>query len=347
MNNSSVIQSKASTSCPIAARLVHEYTKAHLIYALIETGVFKALRESQDGVSVASLAHSNSLSEDILRGVLDYLALSQTLLIKSSEGKYHLKEPNSWLLNEALRYELLLSMGAYQSIMSNLVPSLKREIVYGQDYQRDGRLLATASFGVTKENYPAVVSELRSRNITTVADLGCGAAELLISFCQMDQSLFGVDIDIDRETLKEASRRIYDAGLSHRIVIIEGDLTDPTGWLPEVKSHGVGAFTCIGVLHEFLREGKEAVRSMLLSFRECFEGVYFFLGEFNARKDSQYLKQGIEERTKDLWYQHIIHPLSMQGLPISADEWIELFESVGCSYISREEFFLDQFIFRL
>lgn len=329
-----------------AALLVHNYTKAHIIHAFTETGVFDALKNKPKGISIHEIVSQTNLYERFLKALLDYMYLNNEIISKKN-NLYSLKKDSSWVFKSDLRYELLLALGAYQPIMCNLVESLRGEKVYGKDYERDGKKLATASFGVTKENYPFVVEELKRLKVKRVADLGCGAAEVLISFCKLNPDLKGVGIDIDPRALEEAQRRVNAVGFADRIELVRGDITKPQEWYPKVKNLYVDAFTCIGVLHEFLREGKHTVATIMNDLKSTFPGTYFMLGEFDALSEKEYRALSLEDKQKDLWYQHIIHPLSMQGIPISKEEWCSLFESVGIETIAVQKFFLDQFVFKL
>lgn len=330
-----------------AAKLLHEYTKTHIIHALIETKVFKLLNVAgESGLTIAEIVAKTDLYDRFLKSILEYMVLTKELISKKGE-KYILEKGNEWLFDESLRFELLLGLGAYQPIMSNLVDSLRKQKVYGVDYTRIGNKLAEASFGVTKENYPFVVAEFKKLGVKKIADLGCGAAEVLISFCKLDPELQAIGIDIDPLALEEAQKRVDNAGLTDRIKLMQGDLRDATTWNKSIVDFGVQAFTCIGVIHEFLREGPEAVQSILKNLQKAFPGAYFMLGEFDAKSDDYYLNTPLEDMQKDLWYQHIIHPLSMQGIPISKEEWVKLCDEIGVETIHIESYFLDQFLMKL
>ena len=60
-------------------------------------------------------------------------------------------------------------------------------------------------------------------------------------------------------------------------------------------------------LHEFLRDGKQAVVDVLIKMKKEFPGSYFILGEFNKCTDSEFQNIPIYERMHMLFYQEIIH----------------------------------------
>jgi len=100
-------------------------------------------------------------------------------------------------------------------------------------------------------------------------------------------------------------------------------------------------------MHEFLRDGEDFVANIFSKFQNAFPGAYFFLGEFRARPDEEYMTLPLEGKLRDVWYQHIIHPLSWQGLPMSHAGWGRIFEKLNIKQLSIEPFFVDQYTLRL
>jgi hypothetical protein len=135
------------------------------------------------------------------------------------------------------------------------------------------------------------------------------------------------------------------AGLADRITIIQGDVTNPQSYAEHLRE--VDAFTCVGALHEFLRNGEEAVERMLRDMGKAFPGRYFVLGEFHALSEAEYKALPLPQRVSSAWYQHLVHPLSLQGLPMPRDRWLELFARAGLKHEAMlQENFLEPYIFR-
>ena len=181
--------------------------------------------------------------------------------------------------------------------------------------------------------------------INKVADLGCGSADVIINLCKSNKKLKGIGIDISTEALNEAKKRVELNGLSERISLSEGDLYKPETFSNAVKD--VDAFNAIMVMHEFLRDGKEAVIKMFKSMKAEFKGKYF-LGEFDCLDDTEYQSMQYPDRIHYLFYQHMIHPLTNQGLA-TKEEWLEIFERSGVEvleYNDKLTFRLVQFILK-
>ena len=110
----------------------------------------------------------------------------------------------------------------------------------------------------------------------------------------------------------------------------------------------VEAFNAIMVMHEFLRDGKEAVITMFKDMKKLFKGKYFLIGEFDSLEDNEYQSMAYPDRIHYLFYQHVIHPLTWQGLGFKED-WLEIFDQSNCELILMEDklnFRLVQFVIK-
>ena len=315
------------------------YIRAFIIFALHETGVLKALREGGAQTS-QELAKSCSVNAHILDGVLSFLMHADQLFIKQDE-RFFFTEKGKWLFEDPVLAMSFGAVGGYACLLYELVPTLRNQKRYGVDFERPGDLIAKGSYYTGKKNYPWVVSELSRLGVRTVADLGCGLADVLIGFCRLDTKLQGVGVDISQDALKEAKQRVADAGLSDRIRLVRGDITQPESFSAAMKD--VDAFNGIMVFHEFLRDGEEAVVEMFRRMKKEFPGRYLFIGEFDRLSDEEFQAMPFPDRIHPLFYQHVIHPLTWQGLPMEKERWLSLFKRSGLELVTMK----DDFPFRL
>ena len=187
---------------------------------------------------------------------------------------------------------------------------------------------------------------MKKLGVKKVADLGCGSADVLISLCQQDKDLSGVGVDISDKALDEAKDRISEKGLQNRISLVQGDLYKPSTYSSKIKD--VDGFNAIMVMHEFLRDGKEKVIQMFKDMKKEFKGKYFFLGEFDCLEDEEYQKMPYPDRIHFLFYQHVIHPLTWQGLTFK-EEWLDIFKQADVELVKMEDklnFRLVQFVLK-
>lgn len=316
------------------------YARSFILFALHERGVFDLLRKGKPK-TVNQIASACRIHPHLLDGILNFLYHSDKILIKK-DNKFSLSEfGREWLFTDMVLTMAYGAIGAYSCLLYELAPCLTGEKKYGRDFIRRGDLIAKASYLTGKQNYPWIVEEFKKSGVGVVADLGCGSADILISFCLMNPELKGIGVDIAPRALEEARRRVKKAGLSKRIRLVEADLTKPKTYYPKLKD--VEAFNAVMVFHEFLRSGEEFVAHLLRQMKKSFPGRYLFIGEFNRLSDDEFQNMPYPDRIHPLFYQYIIHPLTWQGLPMEKDRWIKLFKRAGVEIVTVK----DDFPFRL
>jgi SAM-dependent methyltransferase len=324
------------------------YVLAQIYYAWSRTGVLSALRRAgKAGASAQELAAAAGVSERLLAPTLYYVTYADGVLRKEGE-LYALTDQGAAYLEASFENSLLAFVGAYGCVLQELEPSLRGERVYGVDFERRGDLLALASFGATRGNFPFIVETMRRQGIRYVVDLGCGAAGVLIEMCRLDEGLRGLGIDISPAAIEQARARVKQAGLSDRIELVVGDVAEVDGWGRALELPEAAALHCTGVLHEFLRDGEEAVVRLFQRMREAFPKRLFFMGEFNGRTEADYRALGERlERTKDLWYQDLIHPLTKQGMPQPRSVWLRILQRAGVELLDVQDFRHNVYVLRL
>lgn len=321
------------------------YIRSYIIFALHETGVFD-LMKVKDNLTVEDISKKCNLNSHLLNGVMNFLYHSDKIISKSN-NKYSLtRYGKEWLFTDPVLAMSFGAVGAYSCILTELVPALRNEKKYGVDFIRKGDLIAKGSYYTGRKNYPWVLEKMRELGVKKVADLGCGSADVIINLCKSDENLLGVGIDISNDALKEAKARVEENGLEKRINLYQGDLYNPETFSEEVKD--VDGFNSIMVMHEFLRDGKDSVITMFKKMKKKFKGKYFFLGEFDCIEDEEYQMMDYPERIHFLFYQHMIHPLTNQGLT-TKEEWLDIFEKAEIDVLEMNDklnFRLVQFVLK-
>lgn len=321
------------------------YIRSYIIFALHETGVFNLLRKDKN-LSVNEIAKKCNLNETILNGVMNFLYHADQIIIKEND-KFSLTEKGQqWLFTDPVLAMSFGAVGAYSCILSELVPTLRNEKKYGEDFIRNGEFIAKGSYYTGRANYSWVIEKMKEYGIKKIADLGCGSADVLINFCKINPNLSGVGIDISKEALDEAESRIKKNNLSDRVKLSLGDLYKPETFSESVKD--VDAFNSIMVMHEFLRDGEDSVVNMFKSMKKQFKGKYFFLGEFDCLEDKEYQQTKYPDRIHYLFYQHMIHPLTNQGLT-TKEGWLNIFKKADIEVVEMNDklnFRLVQFILK-
>ena len=223
------------------------------------------------------------------------------------------------------------AVGAYCSILYNLVPCLREEMKYGVDFVRPGRYLAIGSKLTGRGSYPAVLTRFRELGAKRVVDLGCGTAGVLIAFCEDDPELQGVGVDIVPETLEQAESEIANAGMSERIKVVHGDIMDPAGFAKKIGD--VDCFHSMMAMHEFLRDGEDAVVDILRKMKATFPGKHMVISEWSPPTEQEYRDMPWEDRPYLLYSYYVIHHFTWQGLPSRSDVWRRMFDEADVELV--------------
>ncbi|MBF0328468.1 MAG: methyltransferase domain-containing protein [Nitrospirae bacterium] len=313
------------------------FVRAHLLFALHETGVFELLRTSKP-LTVSQIAQRCSLDAAILEGVLNFMYHSDKVLTKEGKRFSLTQQGLDWLFTDTVLTMSYGLVGAASCIYIELVPVLRKEKTYGVDFVRRGDLVAKGSYYTSSQNYPWIIDEMKKLGVKVVADMGCGAAKILIDFCTLDGDIKGVGLDISGEALQEAAGNIEKQGLSDRISLVEADISKPKTYARRLKD--VQAFNAIMVLHEFFRNGEDAVIKLLQDLRTYFPGRYLFLGELNPLTDDEYQETPRPDRIHILCNQYITHYIT-GGRPLLTrkQEWLRIFRKAGIKVVKVKDDF--------
>ena len=315
------------------------YALSFLLYSFHDTGVFNYLKDGKKK-SAKEIAKKLKLDEKILSGGLNFFASADNSIIKDGSGKFKLSKVGKKRIfaNQTLAMSLG-AVGAYNVILTQYAAAMQKKKFYGKDFVRDGRLVATSSVLTGQANYPWVINKLKKLKVKTVVDLGCGSGDIIIHFCKRHKDLRGVGLDISKGAILEAKKNVNRAKLDKRIDLIKGDMVNPKTYSKKLKHKGNQlAFNAIMALHEFLRDGENAVVNILKKMKKEFPGSYFILGEFNKATDKEFAKIPLSKRMHMLFYQEIIHNLTNQAL---ADKktWKKMFKKANVKLIEIKENF--------
>ena len=303
------------------------YAMSFLLFSFHDTGVFEELKNN-NSLSSSQISKKLGLNNRVLESGLSFLVNADNSITRDKKGNYQLTEiGKKRLFSDQAMAMSLGAIGAYHTLLTNYSSMLKNKIVYGKDFIRDGRLVAISSVLTGKSNYSWVAQKFNDLKVDTVVDLGCGSGDIIIDFCNRHKSFNGVGLDIDPAAVEVAQENVKKNKLESRIELIVGDMLEPKTYSNKISSKGEKvAFNAIMALHEFLRDGEQAVVNVFKKMKKEFPGSYFVLGEFNKCNDDEFQNIPIYERMHMLFYQEIIHGLTDQGLA-SLNTWKEMFKA--------------------
>jgi SAM-dependent methyltransferase len=306
-----------------AQNIRNGYARAYILFALHETGVLKALKDGPPK-TCEELAAECNIEPYILNGALHYLLFCDRILERTN-GRYNLTEfGREVLFADTLMTFCWGAVGGYSIILTELIPALRRQKKYGVDFTRRGDYLAVGSQLTGRGSYSWILQKLRDLKARRLVDVGCGSAAVLTAFCQMDSELKGVGLDIDPGFQTEARRRVEAMGLTDRIQLVLGDITKPAQYIDVMGK--VDAFNAMMVMHEFLRDGEDAVAEILRVLKKAFPGKYMIITEAIPATEEEFNAMAWEDRPYLAFSQYVIHPFTWQGIPQLPEVWFRIFD---------------------
>lgn len=183
------------------------YALSFLLYTFHDLGVFEELKKGHKK-SANELAKKLGLDKRLLEAGLNFFAHADNSLVKEGNNYYLTDKGRERIFADQTVAMALGAVGAYHCLFTHYNAALQGREKYCVNFERDGRLIAKASYLTGKSNYDWIINKLKDLGVSTVVDLGCGSGNILIDFCQRNKSLVGVGVDISQGALDEAKERI-------------------------------------------------------------------------------------------------------------------------------------------
>ena len=86
-------------------------------------------------------------------------------------------------------------------------------------------------------------------------------------------------------------------------------------------------------MHEFLRDGEEAVGGILSRMKESFPDKHMIISEWSPPTENEYREMAWEDRPYLLFSQYVIHHYTWQGIPVRSDVWRRMFDNAGVELV--------------
>jgi SAM-dependent methyltransferase len=309
--------------------IVEGFYASHCVWALHQLGVLPRL-ETPAGVS--ALAEEFQLDEDGLAAVLDYVHRTTGLLEGASVG-YRLAP--AAMPYDVTAFHLEKFVGAYG-------PPVTRAAQVLQDPSagpalRDFDALARA-FGRLQPQTPSLTAQvLRAWEVTSLLDLGCGAATLLVELAEADPEFRGWGVDASEDMVRTAKERIRRAQLDGRVDVLCGDVGLPAT-LPTVpESERLKALYGRSIMNEFFAGGGRGAVRVLAGLMARFPGRLLFLEDYYGRL-THVGSDDPEHRHGHALAQDLAQALTGQGVPPpDLAGWAAVYESAGCALLKAYE----------
>lgn len=292
-----------------APDLISSMNLCYVLHAFAASPLLDRIRRGQDGPGLVA-----GLDERLSLGLLRYLVLKGVL--SEWKGAFALTAKGDALTSDVALARVGFYVEAYGPVLTRIPDLLRADAVYGRDVTRAGGALSRHSGTIFSRYYtPMVLSAMRSGSARRLLDLGCGSGQLLVDACLQDPEVSGVGIDISEDAVEVANDLARRHGVDDRLSFVVADAFDPSTWPDMCKESEM--VSMVGVLHEHLRDGQDAVVKILDTYTEMLRGDRrMLIGEPEPFYDDR-------ENDSDFL---LVHLLTEQGLPVDRREWLQIFE---------------------
>lgn len=289
--------------------LISSMNLCHVLYALANSPLLRRLRRGPVGAENLLAGMSHRMGHNLLR----YLMIRG--ILEEWNGCYSLTQKGLMLTSEIAMARLGFYLESYGPVLLRAGDLLTGKAKYGEDVQRCSGPLSRHSGTIFGKFYtPIVLTAMRTGGAQRILDLGCGSGQLLIDACLSDPDVGGVGLDIAPAAIEVAREKASEHGLTDRLNFVVADAFSLETW-PDV-CFGVDLISGIGVLHEQLRDGVDAVVHILNAYADILAGEkQLLIGEPEPYYDDR-------ENDSDFF---LVHLLTNQGLPADRGAWLKIF----------------------
>jgi SAM-dependent methyltransferase len=306
--------------------VVEGFYTGHAVLALQRLGALDRLRS---GADLADLARELDCEERVLAAVVEYVSHTTDLLTRQN-GRY-VMAPSYPAGRVAFQLEKFL--GAYGPCIERMT-EVVRDPALGP-VLRDGAALARAFRAVDIARPSPARKVLEAWKVTSLLDLGCGTAALLVELAEAIPGFRGWGIDASPEMVEAAGRNIQRSGVEHRVEVHQSDVRAiADGVAPSIRD-GVEALYGRSILNEFFADDGESATAVLRDLRRSFPERLFFVEDYYGCLTRNV--ETVEDRNHTL-LQDLAQVMSGQGVPpADLGDWQRVYESGGCSLLKAYE----------
>ncbi|HVH40868.1 MAG TPA: class I SAM-dependent methyltransferase [Labilithrix sp.] len=304
-----------------------------VLLALSDCGFYEYLRANprfREGDAIARLR----LVPAVFGALVSYLVGLQ-YLERDADGFLRVTPTGEDVFNVYTRGVVNMYIAAYAPIFENLGAALTGAVPLGDPslarspvHTSSGTSYLTCGFTI-----PAVLEILERRNCRHILDLGCGSGDFLVQVLRLWPQAQGVGLDMAPEPLERARFLANAFGVGDRATFHCAAVGRDKLALSDDVLATVEVVTAMYMLHEFGRDGREAVIDVVRALRAALPGRLLVALEVEGGDPTALAHSADGHKGKlDYW---LIHALSGQGLPRGVHDWIDLFEAAGCSMESE------------
>ncbi len=310
-----------------ALEVVEGFYTSHAVWALHRLGVLARL---EDGATVSDLAVELSIDERMLSALMDYVHQTSGML-ERSDRCYRLVptcRPYS-----RVTFHLEKFLGAYGPVIAATAEILRRPET-GPPL-RDLRALARAFDEPVPPTMSLTAQVLRAWGVTSLLDLGCGPATILIELGLADPDFRGWGADAAQEMVQTARDQVHRAGLGDRIRIMRSSAQKLATSAADLLEVEVQAVYGASIANEFFADGGTSAVDLLRGLKALFPGRLLFLEDYYGRLSHPV---PADDNHRHTLLQDLAQVFSGQGVPPpDLAGWADIYRAAGCTVVKAYE----------
>lgn len=297
-----------------------------VLLALSDCGFFEYVRHNEQ-FRVADATAALGVDDEIFTALMGYLS-GHGVFVSEGDALRVTPHGREWL-NAYARGMVNMYEGAYAGIFNNLSGLLQGRIALDDPALRRspthtaaGTSYLTCGFAV-----PAVFDAIKDHGCSGVLDLGCGTGDFLIQYLRQYPEGVGVGVDMAPEALERARANAEAFGVADRASFYCATVGSDNLDIPREKLDRVEVVTSMYMMHEFGRDGRQAIVDIIRSIGKELPNRLFLMLEVEGADPNAFSQAKAEHKGRlDYW---LIHVLSRQGLPRPVSDWHSILEDAG------------------
>ncbi len=301
---------------------VEGFYLSHIIYHLHHRKVLEHLTGKE---TVAEIAAQFGYDTAVLDVLLDFVYQTTDILQRDRSKRYRLH--SQYLPYYRSGFHLDKFIGAYGPALTHLEEVLCSSNL--GDALVDEKMLAQAFTKVGTAGVSVSAHLIRERSITSLLDLGCGPATLLMELCLGDSTFKGWGVDGSAAMYAAATERINAAGLANRIRIIHADVRQLETHFPPEMRNEIGALHGSSILNQFFRFGSAQAVSFVSNLKRLFPNHLLFIVDYYGKLSHV---PAIPPRYRHTLIHDVAQAISAQGVPPpDIHSWAMIYDAASCS----------------
>lgn len=320
-----------------ARHIMSQTILAHVLLSLSDAGFYEFVAEKST-FSTEQAVDALRLDQFTARALMEYLVGCGALKALDEAGNsLALTEKGQRYFNVYTRGVMNVYLGGYSAILHRLSDVLTRKLDLNSPllHRSTKHAAAGTAYSTCVFTIPDVFAAMSDNRAKVCLDLGCGTGDFLIQYVLRNPESYGVGVDLSGDALEQARRSAQAFGVSDRLEFHEAAVGPHALAVPPSVLERVDMVTSMYMLHEFGRNGRNAIVDVIRSLKEQLPGRKLLALEVEACDPIGFAQQTPPPAHFGRLDYRLIHQLSGQGLPRGQEDWHAIFRDAGCEMLEK------------